>query len=271
MGTFGDSWRLTKMSIGVIRKDKELLLLPIISATVMVLLILSVILPLSFFGLAESNGAYALYFVMYFVLAFIAVYFNVAIIAIATIRLRGGDPTIKDGIRMANSRLGKIVKWALISATVGLLLRVLRNYLERELGFLGSIFGMIAEAAWSLLTFFVIPVLIYEDRPMIDSIKRSGSLFKKTWGETMVSGFVLGLIFLLFSILFIIPIFLGFYLMFYAGMFLTGMALIVIGVCGLVIVISMSYAAQGVLTAALYIYATEGIIPEDFSGAAFSR
>jgi len=270
MGTFGNSWKLTKMSISVIRKDKELLLLPIISATAMVLLILSIILPLSYFGMVESNAGYAIYFGLYFALAFISIYFNVAIIAIATIRLKGGDPTLKDGIRTANRNLGSIAKWAVISATVGLLLRILRNYLQREAGILGSIFAFVAETAWALMTFFILPVLIFEDQPMIASIKRSGSLFKKTWGETMVAGFVLMLVFLAFTLLCIIPIAVGAYLLFVVGSFFLGMTLIVIGVCALVIVISMNFAAQGVLTAALYIYATEGKIPEDFSGASFN-
>ncbi|MCI0497146.1 MAG: DUF6159 family protein [Thermoplasmata archaeon] len=269
MGAFGRSWKMTKLSLGVIRKDKELLLLPIISAIVMVLLVVSVVAPITYFGALDNPGSVGAYLALYFLLAFISIYFNVCIIAIANIRLRGGNPTIKDGFAVANRHLGSIVKWALISATVGLLLRALRNYLEREAGFLGSIFAWVAETSWALLTFFMVPVLIFEERPMREAFARSGELFKKTWGETFVSGFFLGIVFLLFFLGALVPLAIGVYLIL-SGSVLIGAIILIIGVSLMVIIGSMWVAAQGVLVAALYIYATEKIIPDGFEGAKFA-
>jgi len=258
---------MTKLSLGVIRKDKELLLLPIISASVMAILVVAVVAPLTLFGAVETPAAALAYIALYFTLAFIAVYFNVCIIAIATIRLKGGEPTIRDGFAVANRHLGAIAKWSLLVATVGLALRLLRQYLEREAGILGSILAWATETAWALMTFFMIPVLIYEDRPLFESLRRSGRLFKKTWGETLITGFFLGIIFLLFILAGFVPVALGFYLIVALGNMLLGVGLLVLGVCLIVVLVSMYYAAQGVVIAALYIYATEGVVPEDFAEA----
>ena len=89
------------------------------------------------------------------------VYTNVAIVGCATIRLEGGDPTLKDGFRIANQNLGAIFGWAIISAIVGMIIRALKNIRFKDFP-IGRIIGSIFGFAWTMITFFIIPVLIYE-------------------------------------------------------------------------------------------------------------
>src|SRR5207237_6690384 len=95
-----------------------------------------------------SPVQYLILAAFYFCTSFIAIFFNAAIVGAATIRLQGGDPTLSDGLRLAWSHAGKIVAWAAVTATVGLILRSL----EERAGLLGRIVLGIIGAAWSAIT-----------------------------------------------------------------------------------------------------------------------
>ena len=107
--SFSRSWALFKVSWGVLKKDKEIMLFPVISGVATLLLWSSFLVPVVLFSLLGgiSNAVYdwifwVMLFVFYIVSYFIAIYFNAAIIGCATIRLNGGDPTVKDGLRVAS-------------------------------------------------------------------------------------------------------------------------------------------------------------------------
>jgi hypothetical protein len=38
---------------------------------------------------------------------------------------------------------------------------------------------------WEVITFLVVPVLLYEPVGPVDGIKRSASIFKQRWGDQM--------------------------------------------------------------------------------------
>jgi len=246
------------MSLGVIRKDKEILIFPFLSMIFGAVILISFIAGTYFtFGLTGflSPVFWVALFLVYLVLYFIVVYFNVAMVGCAMIRLKGGDPTVKDGLRTASGNLGAIFKWALISAIVGAILTLI----ERKGKLIGKIIRSMAGVAWSIATFFVIPVLIYEKMPVLQSLKRSAHLLKKTWGELIVSGLGLGLISILLVFLGYIPICL------IIGDLLGLLAGVVAGVIYLLMLACIISAADKVLAAALYRYATTGKISPGFT------
>jgi hypothetical protein len=123
MGKISNSWQLMKTSIGVLRKDKEIMIFPILSFVACAIILLSFFVGFWFLGLPSINSTVwpwvlAMIFI-YFILFFIVIFFNTAIIACANIRLNGGDPTVSDGLRIASENIGRILIWALISATIG--------------------------------------------------------------------------------------------------------------------------------------------------------
>ena len=253
MGRFGNSWELMKISLGVIRQDKEILLFPLLSGIAMVVIFVSFMLGIFFTGLFVSSGAlvFVLFVILYLVLYFVGIYFNTAIIGCATIRLQGGDPTVKDGFRTANENIKAIFAWAVVAATVGIILRTL----EEKVGVLGKIIISLIGFAWTMATFFIIPVMIYEKQPVFKSIKRSAHVFKDTWGETFITQFGFGIFFFLAGILGIIPIILG---LFAGGIFIWVGISVAVGY--FILLFCISTAAHGVLVAALYRYATTGQI-----------
>ena len=256
-------FRLLGASWQVLKSDRELLWLPILSFLGILVVSLSIAGigwgAGSFDPGAAGDGVrtgpleYALLGAFYFLTYFVAIFFNAAVVGAATIRLQGGDPTVGDGLRIARQHVGKIAAWAAISATVGLILRSI----EERAGFLGRIVVGLIGAAWGAITFFVVPVLLYEPVGVGGSIKRSVSIFKERWGEQFVGNVSLGLALFLIGL----PVLL-----------LTGALAAVAPLIGIPLVIlaiailgAVGAAMSGIFNAALYRFATTGE-----AGGAFS-
>lgn len=272
-GTFSRSFTLVGQCFKVLKKDKELVLFPILSGLFMIpvytLLFLPILLTVInkqtnfLFGPNGWSGyALLLLFLFYFLSFLVVIFFNTALIGCAQIRLMGDDPSFMDGIKIAFKNFGKIVVWALVSATVGVILKVI---MERS-SWIGKILAAIFGMAWSLLTFFVIPVMIFENKGVFSSIKESGKLFTKTWGENFVGSATIGLVFFIVGILvFILLIIIGAVIMQNSGFALA--YVVVAGVLLLYIVASsiLSSSLNGIFVSALYTYARTGKITEPFS------
>lgn len=242
---------LAKSSWQVLKADKELLLLPVLSLVATILVAATFLAPILLSGDAvalEDPGpvGYVLLFAAYVTLAFITIFFNAALVHAANERMDGGDPTLGSAIRGALMRVGRILPWAIVSATVSIILRAL----EERAGSLGRIVSAVAGVAWSLVTFLVIPVLVIEGVGVGDAVKRSGSLFKKTWGENVAAQVGFGLI----GLVAILPAFLiG------AGAVAAGGAIAVLGIGAAIVwvlaVVMVLSALNGIFQTALYRHA----------------
>lgn len=265
-GRFSRSFQLVKESFAVLKKDKEIMLFPIISSIVFILLFISFLIPLFFLLKGMQAGdvtdipeyyAYPVLFLIYLVSYFIVIFFNTGLITCAHIRLNGGDPTFGDGFRNAVKHIGEIFVWSLVASTVGIILRIASD----KSNTLGKIVISIIGMAWNLLTFFIVPVLIFEDLSIMESIKKSGYLFKKTWGETVIGKFSMGLFFTILVFFGFIPLVISFFLgSIIAVVF--GFAIMLLYWIFLGIV---SSSLNGIFITALYNYANTGKIPSAYS------
>lgn len=259
MGRIGTGWRLTKVSLGVIRNDKELLLFPLLGVLISGLMWGLFLASLLFFDLFASLQAispylyYGMYFLFYFLTAFIAVYFQAAVVGSALIRLDGGSPSLGDGFREANKHLGQLFKWALVTATVGLILRAISN----QAGILGRLIAGALGVTWALATYMAVPIIVTEGLGPWGALKRSASLFRRTWGETVIGGLGLGLILFGLALLGMLPLVAGIYLL-SAGATFLGFVLVGVGGIYLLAIFLLWGAAWPVLSAVLYRYAAEG-------------
>ncbi len=259
--SIGRSFALVKTSWDILMDDKKLLVFPLLSGIVSLIVLLTFALPLLITDSFMSRSGlgpvmfYGLLFVFYVVSYFVVIFFNTALITCVNARLNGKEATINDGLSNAVRHFGSILAWALISATVGLILQIL----EDKAGFIGQIAATLIGGAWGLVTFFVIPILILEDKGVVDSMKDSVSLIRKTWGESIVGGGSIFLVFLVIGIVACLGIF-GIFLI--SQSFLLAIALLIIVVAVLVIVAS---AMQGIFVTALYTYARTGTVPSSFN------
>ncbi len=261
------SWELVKASWRVLLADKELLVFPVISAVASIVVMATFAIPAFLAGMfdtAVSGNTGVVSFLVgllfYIVTYFVTFYFNSALVGAAMIRLEGGDPTVGDGLRIANKHLGSILGYAVISATVGMILRAIS---ERS-GMLGRLVVSFIGFAWNIATFLAVPILVIEGVSPIDAIKRSANLLKRTWGEQLVGNFSIGTIFGLLS--FVLIIF-G-----VGGIVLAAMienvpliiTIIIFMVLALVGLGLISSALTGIYTAAVYRYATAGEVGSYF-------
>jgi hypothetical protein len=187
MGRIATGWALTKQSWAVLKNDRSLVIFPILSAVFATIAVVVIMVPAVFADAIVQGGSDnqdGIIFaiggaVTIYVSTFFAIFFNVALTACAARSLRGEDTKVSEGISAAMRQLGPILGWTLVAGTVGVILRVLQD----RLPLLGQIAVWIAGAAWSVATFFVIPVIALEGTGPVASLKRSVQVVKAKWGE----------------------------------------------------------------------------------------
>ena len=269
-GKIRGGWALAVQSWRVLMLDKELLVFPLASG-ISCLLVMA-----SFAGGAWASGvgrvegntgealAWVLLFAWYFVNYFIIVFFNSGLVACAMIRFRGGNPTVKDGLRAASERFAQIAAWALLAASVGVILRII----EARVKIVGSIVAALLGAAWTIATFFAVPILVVEKIGPIDAAKRSVTIIKQLWGESIASNAGVRLLTFLAIVLLVIPA--GVAMLVLAmkmGSLMLGFAGVVLTLALLIVVSLVGSALNSIVLSALYLYATEGEVPRAFDEA----
>ncbi len=260
---FSYTWELMGASWGVLKQDKELLVFPLISGICCLLVLASFAVPIWYTGswqppARDANWQrqviyYGVLFLFYLCNFTVITFFNTAIIAGAIERMGGGDPTVASCLEAAFSRLPLIFGWALVSATVGLVLRFIEDRSERVGSFVAGLLGM----AWSIISFLVVPILVAERKGPIDALQSSTSLLKKTWGEQLISNFSFGIVFFFLSL----PAYIAIGFGVYAGVALKSIPLAVaaaaLGVIYLIVLALVQSALQSIFQAALYLHARQ--------------
>jgi len=260
MGRLSQSINLIKATFSVLRKDKQLVFFPLISGFAFILVLIAFIVPWVFLlgtkGISNPYAFYPALFLFYLISYAVVIFFNTGLITCAHIRLTGGDPTIRDGWKNAVRHIRPIIAWALISATVGLILQIIAD----QAGVVGEVIRGIVGGLWSLVTFFVVPVLVFEEKGVADAIKESWGLFKRTWGENVIGQISLVLPFVAIGALVIVA---AVGVAFVGNPALTVAALVVAII--LIAALGIVYAAlHGIFVATLYVYAQSGQVPAGF-------
>ncbi|MBZ5623870.1 MAG: DUF6159 family protein [Acidobacteriia bacterium] len=246
------TWTLITQSFAVLRKDQRLVIFPILSALGAMALAIPYIWVLT--GAApwqpsdlhwSGPSTWMWLFLWYSTSSFVIIFFNCAMAACAQVRFSGGEPSIADGIRQASRRAGSIFLWAMATSTVGVVIRVV----EERAGWIGRIVAAIFGIGWSLATYLIVPVLVLEDLDVMGSIRRSGALLKKTWGEQLVAGVHFFWIILLLAI---------------PGVIL-GVLALPVGILYFVTLAAVVTAARQIFVVALYRFAVSGEAPDGYS------
>jgi hypothetical protein len=271
------SFDLARSSWNVLRQDKQLIVFPVVSGIGCMLVLASFAIPFTALRgwevLANAkNGVqdvpwwmYVLAFAFYFCNYFVIIFCNAALVSCALMRFGGHQPTVAAGFQAAMSRLPQICGWALVSATVGLLLKWIESANEKVGRFISGLLG----AAWTVMTYFVVPVLVVEKVGPIQAISRSVQILRKTWGEALIGKIGLGL----FTFLLMIP---GILLVFGGAMVAVnhtgvGIALAALGLIYLLVASAAASALNGIFLSALYQYAEVREIPEGFDRSVLER
>lgn len=278
------SWELTKQSWAVLRADKHLLLFPVFSGMAILVVLALVLVPAGV--LMSAMGVFVhesqrpagevafietvqfkalctgVLFVLYFGCFTVATFFNVALMACAMARFNGEDSSAKAGLGLAWKRLPQILAWSAVNATVGVILQMLK---ERA-GFLGRWVLSLVGLAWTIATFFVVPVLVVEGVGPIDAVKRSAAVLKKTWGQSLAAQVGVSAALSIASIAVLLVLVGGGIL---AAIFVSGWLGGILIVLGILIMLALALVAatlKQIITAACYRFASTGLVPEQFDG-----
>lgn len=263
---------LARQSWAALRANPQLMVFPLISGIGVILVTIIFAIPtvaldiFSSFTGNEGGGSQAVGFVLaflyYFVLYTIIIFSNTALVGAAMRLAQGKEATVSDGIAIARKRISKILFYALISATVGMVARALRDSGRDSnnpvMAIVAAIVASIIQGAWNLVVFFAIPIIVAEDTSVIESLKRSLQLFKQTWGESFVGSTAISIVGCLAQ--FVIFLVGGVIIALAAS---TGSIALIIGAVLLVVlvfagVLLLNGAINGIFQASLYQYAMTG-------------
>ena len=271
-----NSWKLAKECWRVLMLDKEMLMFPVFSIITSIVVFTLVAYPLwalGFFEYSQTseinvNQVFDVSAIVKYILLTVATtyigyviltFFNSGLITCAFIRLCGDDPVLADGFRIAFKRLPQILAWSGVAATVGLLLRTIK---ERN-GTFGNVISGMLGFGWRIASFFAIPVIVAEEKGAIEALKRSSQLVKKNWGEAITLEVGLSVLAIPASI----PFFLmaGLAASIWTATPMLAISLLLIGIAYLFLVSLVFSTLDAIAKAALYMFASGGEMPQGFN------
>ncbi len=260
---FRTGLELAKISWCTLRDHKALMAFPVMGIVLALIIGLLFTLPgILLITLTDVLwAAIILFAISGYLIAFTGVFVGVGLCATVDKVLRGEDARFADGIHVARERIPEIAKWALMIATVALVIRVIQSKFDG----IGGVVGALSGLAWSLVSFLAIPVITFEGLGPIKALKRSSSLFKQRWGQQVVgqaiTGGVVGVLIVLPGIALVIigAIMIG------GGTVAAGVAVLVIGAVLMIIGSVVGGTLSQILSVALYRYAADGQAVGPFS------
>ena len=201
-----------------------------------------------------SAGQWLVAVVVGVLVMFVSVVSHATIIARVMARFHGQSVTNAQAARAALTKSPQLLGWAFINYVV---ISILRNIGNR--GILGFLVGALLRAGWMLASFFVVPVILFEDKGAIASIKRSVQLCRSRWGENIVGNGALGIIgTVAIMVDVLVAVVLG-------AVFVPLGA--VVGIIGLAAILLVLTVATAAFNAALYWYAVTNQSPGQYSVA----
>ena len=279
-------WAFVKVSWSVLSRHPKLLILPIFSTAALLLIFGFIAASVFWTGLAHEIPSifqqlhtpigqivgYGILFVFYLINMFIMIFFNAALVFCTLEAFAGKTPSLTAGLAATWRRLPQILAWTFVASTVGVILNILENMLERTLGFLGSLLGGTVEIGWTVATYFVVPVIVIEGVGPIEAVKRSSAALKRSWGDSATGegGFTV------ISFFFILPAFLLLLWTPVRGIWIGHFALGHIVFALYALATSLIFAALSIIfRTGVFVYATTGTVPQGFDSgvldSAFSR
>ncbi len=258
-------WRLGLYSFRFVMTHKSLLLLPLFSA-------LSIMLALALIYFATNDALIRfnvkdihltaiimLACVMaYFSCIFIAIFFNVMLIAMVNDYFENKRLSFVVGYSRAAHCIPAILSWALITGSVGILIKMLEA-LEEKLH-IPSILSALLEVGWAAATYFVVPIICFQGSASPSVLyDESARLIRQTWGEGVLK--IIGAS--LFMFVLGIPLYLAFVVLFNTTSAYHTHLYIILGIASLFMMM-LAAIMNGTLQTVFYKYADSQYIPPDF-------
>jgi len=252
----------------VLKDDRSLAVFPVVSIASAAIALLAVVALGAAIAEAVGFDWVVLPFLAVggYLATFLVVYFNVALAGAARKSIDGRDTTLADGLAVARQRRGMIAKWALLQFGIGVIISVLGSLLSDGSGDepAGNVLTSVAGAAWSLASFFVIPLLALEGLGPSAALHRSVGLVREQWAEATVGRTGISLVVFLVAVLPVAGAFSAADELSATDAALGGVAWGV-ALLGLVIALAVGSALGVIFRVELYRYVTGGELTDNFA------
>ncbi len=109
--------------------------------------------------------------------------------------LQGRDSSFGAGLAASFARLPALLGWALIETVVGWLISLVQGNGTSDNIFvtiLRVVLASLMSVAWTIITFFVLPLIILRGKGPLQAIKESVKLIRATWGMQVAGGMRIG-------------------------------------------------------------------------------
>lgn len=180
--------------------------------------------------------------------------------------IRGRDPKLREGLVAAVRHAPQLLVVSLVAAALTIPLRIFRWGDRHPTDYFRlPVPPSKADVAWAVLTYFAIPVILFEDEPLYRTVPRGVELFAEHWSESGLASFGLWTFAFAATVSSMIPIAIVSVLL--GGVFLP----IGFGTIGIVTVVGALSASTLVVVAktALYCFAVDGENPDRFEAVDF--
>jgi Family of unknown function (DUF6159) len=267
-GRLQASWLLLKESWRYLRADSELLLVPVVTTIMLVFLFASLLLIVLLLGgvsvYAETKvtpETFLIIFAGYCISAYTIALAEAAVAYTVSVRSTGGNATLGQSFGVALRHTPALLLWSFVMATVGI---VLRTISERS-KLLGNLTAQFMGAAWSIATYFVVPAIVLDSKRVFPAIPHSASVFRRMWGETVITNISIWLVFLVGHIIAVLALF-GTFVLAVAydlpALFMVVLVLWLVWLCAALLVQSVLNA---IIKTLLYVYASSSVPPQNFN------
>jgi hypothetical protein len=258
---------LVRRSGRVLRAHPKLLVFPLVGGLSGVAFIATL------FGSLYATGTlfgdpgptiYAVLFVAYLVETFVASFFTAALVAATRTAFHGEEPSVRDALATAWQRKLPLLVWSVVAAVVGVVIRMI----EGQDNLVAKIVAGVFAVAWSVMTYFVVPVIVFRNPGLTEMFGESARTFRDTWGESVGAMGTVDVVTVLLALAGVALGVLTFLVT--AGLGAAGvLAAVLVGATAVLVGLLVGKALSGIARTALYVYATETTAPEQFDDMDF--
>ena len=267
-GRIARGFRLARVALDVLAGDRRLLLLPMASALCALLaLVATATLARRLHGGPDALRVIAPVWIAAYAISFITIFFNVALVHVVVRRWHGEQARLADGVGAAGGRVVAIAGWAILTTTVGLLLQLVERVTS---GISQIVIGIVADVAWSIASFFVVPVLVVERRGPVGALRRSGQVVRTRWAEGLGGVTPIALATLMVVLPLVGLVVIG-AILYVTGLTAPGLLAMTGGAIAIVAVWIVSGAVTQIFTLAVFQHATGGPYFDGFPAADLER
>ncbi len=180
-------WRLGRETRKLIMADRQLFIYPVISAIIGIVLFALLVVSWVFINATTPFQILTL-FLFYVASYFTSTYVIIAMLIAFRSHSQGNRISMGEAFSQANQYWKLVLEWAIFDAIITTIIRVIESRFRFDF-ITRLIIGSVVAFAFSVATFFVVPVIIDEKVGPIKAIKTSTKFIIDNFGKTF-GGFI---------------------------------------------------------------------------------